>query len=99
MGFAHSCHARQENTEGNNKELLCVKSKTKDVWSLYVSCKPRVQTVVASWQNFDVGTVSYFKLQHSEFQQLILVPSVLDLSLQTGFCLLQHMDLQTPQNC
>lgn len=50
--------------------------------SLYVGLLFGTEIVViASWWQLDVGTVSYFELQDPEFQQLILIPSVLNLGL------------------
>lgn len=68
--------------------------------SQYVGLVPWIQVVVvASWWQFYAGTVSYFQFQHSEFQQLILIPSILDLSLQPWLCLLQRTHLQTNPHC
>lgn len=51
--------------------------------SLNVGLPFRSETVVvASRRQLDVGTFSYFQFQDSELQQLVLIPSILDFSLE-----------------
>lgn len=51
--------------------------------SLYVGLPFSSETVViASRRQLDVGTFSYFQFQDSELQQLVLIPSILNFSLE-----------------
>lgn len=51
--------------------------------SLYVGLPFGSETVViASRRQLDVGTFSYFQFQDPELQQLVLIPSILNFSLE-----------------
>lgn len=100
-GYAHSCHAEHRCYRGGlkcvyvNSIYVCL-SVCLSGESLYVGLASGTEiVVVASWWHFDVVTVSYFQFQHPEFQQLILIPSVLNFSLQPRLILLQYTHLQT----
>ena len=61
---------------------------------LQVGLDSGAEGAVASWWDYDGIAVSYFQFKDSELQQLVLVPSVLDLSLEPLLCLLQRTHLR-----
>lgn len=94
-GFAHSCHAKQCKPQ-MHRGLGCAWVSSASAESLYVGLASRTEiVVVASWWQFDIGTVSYFQFKHPELQQLILIPGILNLSLKPRLRLLRHKHLHT----